>query len=193
MHNYKSNQNLYNITSMSEFLSIVLDIIKFTAPAIIVFVTIYYLSKQFFSNQEKMQNLKSNQDIYQNTQKIRLQAYERLILFCERIDVSNLAQRLAVRDMSATELKQAMLISVQKEYEHNLAQQIYVSEKLWEIITLAKSETFNLINQSAQKLPEDATAFDLLRTISETVVSLKINPADQARRALRSETQLILS
>lgn len=174
-------------------MQVLLEILKFTMPALIVFGTVYFILTKFYKNQEQMAAIKARADMSDSLRRIKLQAYERLALFCERIDVANLAQRLASRDMTADELLAAMLISVQKEYEHNVVQQIYVSEKLWQIISLAKSETISIVKNAHQSCANDATARDLLLEIQKIVEQAKLNPSEQAKLALRSETELILS
>ena len=177
---------------MNSVWSSILEIIKFIVPALVVFGTVYYLSKQFFENQRKLEGLKNKRNDMESTRLIKLTAYERLSLFCERIDLSSLAMRLVSKDMTANELRQAMIISVQTEYEHNIAQQIYVSEKLWDIISLAKTETISIIKTAANNVSSEATAFDLLNSIKEKISKININPAEQARKAIRSEVKLIL-
>lgn len=177
---------------MNSVWSSILEIIKFIVPALVVFGTIYYLSKQFFENQRKLEGLKNQRNDMESIRLIKLTAYERLSLFCERIDLSSLAMRLVSKDMTANELRQAMIISVQTEYEHNIAQQIYVSEKLWDIISFAKAETISIIKIASDGLAPEATSFDLLNGIKEKISKININPAEQARKAIRSEVKLIL-
>ncbi|HMW75898.1 MAG TPA: hypothetical protein PKD40_09585, partial [Saprospiraceae bacterium] len=59
---------------------------------------------------------------------LKLQAYERLSLFCERISIPSLILRLNQPGMNTQALRYAMLISIQKEFEHNITQQMYISE-----------------------------------------------------------------
>ena len=61
-------------------------------------------------------------------------AYERLILLCERINIADLILRLKAPGTSAVELKSALLLAVQQEFEHNLTQQLYVTEELWQVL-----------------------------------------------------------
>jgi predicted histidine transporter YuiF (NhaC family) len=70
----------------------------------------------------------------------KLQAYERLVLLLDRISVPNLIMRLQEEGMTCDSLSAAMLISIQKEFEHNITQQLYVKDNLWSIITLIKDE-----------------------------------------------------
>ena len=129
----------------------VLEIIKYTLPSLIVFATSYYLLRQYLNNQYNMKALEMRSKYSQDAIPLKLQAYERLLLFCERINLHNLILRLKTSNMTNLELKNAMIISIQKEYEHNMAQQLYASQKLWDIITLAKNDTISIIGQCSAK------------------------------------------
>lgn len=170
-----------------------MEIIKYTAPAIIVFVTIYYLSKQFFKNQEEMSLLADRSKHRDASMTIKLQAFERLMLYCDRIDVINLAMRLTSKDQTAQQMSTGMLVSIQKEYEHNLAQQLYVSDQLWDIISQAKNGTVKLISAAKDTVNDDAPAPELLRAIMAKMEEVQLNPSDQAKRALRSEASLLFN
>ena len=92
---------------------------------------------------------------------VRLQAYERLSLLCDRISIPQLVSRLHTTGSSAKDLQMAMLIAINQEFEHNGTQQIYVSKKLWDIIFLLRNNTGDIINYVAHQLPADSTASQL--------------------------------
>ena len=120
----------------------ILEILKYTIPALIV----YYIIRQFLKTQWQIEEIKRRSSLRNDTLGIRLQAYERLVLFCDRIRLANLVVRLKVEGMSTKDMKNAMMIAVQKEFEHNLSQQIYVSAQLWEMLELLKDETLSVIS-----------------------------------------------
>lgn len=120
----------------------ILEILKYTIPALIV----YYIIRQFLKTQWQIEEIKRRSSLKNDTLGIRLQAYERLVLFCDRIRLANLVVRLKVEGMSTKDMKNAMMIAVQKEFEHNLSQQIYVSAQLWEMLELLKDETLSVIS-----------------------------------------------
>jgi hypothetical protein len=128
-----------------------------------------------------------------STTPLRLQAYERLMLFCERISIPNLMLRLQKKKMSVEDLKMAMMVTVQKEYEHNVTQQVYVSDNLWKIISLAKDDVLNIINVIADRLDQGEDA-QLLR--ESLMVHLQSNAdtivVEKAKFAIKKEIGLIL-
>jgi hypothetical protein len=83
---------------------------------------------------------------------IRLQAYERMSLFCSRIEIGQLVSNTNTNPTIPAELyKSQLIISVEEEFNHNITQQIYMTDELWNIILLAKKE----VTQIFEKLHSD--------------------------------------
>lgn len=176
---------------MATWLAVILEIIKTTAPALIVFATVYYLMKTFFANQRAMKQMELTNSAKSTTVPMRLQAYERLSLLCERISVPNLVLRLREEGMSVNDLRMAMLISVQKEMEYNVTQQVYVGENLWQIVKLSRDQVTAIINEVAAKLPEGSDGADYARAL--LLISGQTESAlDRAQSAIKTEAALLL-
>jgi len=175
-----------------EVLNTVLEILKFTIPGLIVFAAVYYVLKRVFANQIDLEQIKYNKERKKEGVAIKLKAYERLALFCQRISVPSMIGRLTMNNMTNSDLEQALLISVQKEYEHNMVQQIYVSDSLWRIIETAKNQIIEIIVSSAAKVNPSGNADELEKKIYEVYKELKLGPAQRAITAIRKETELIL-
>ena len=77
---------------------------------------------------------------------LKIQAYERLVLYLERIRYSVLVKRVFMPGMSRTDLQFALIQNVQDELEHNLAQRLYVSEPTWFNIIIVRDEVLKSIN-----------------------------------------------
>jgi hypothetical protein len=165
----------------------VLEIFKYTLPALIVFLTVYYLMRSYINGQLNMQQLKNRTEQDKFSLPLRLQAYERLILLCERLYVDSLLLRLRKQNMSGPELKNLLMLAVKQEFDHNLAQQLYVSSKLWEIITTAKDQVLDqlyLAERNVSGQDADAYSAELLRLFE------KSNPVKTAKLAVIKEGQL---
>ena len=93
--------------------------------------------------------------------------------------------------MTVEQLTNAMVVSVQKEYEHNLAQQLYTSNKLWEIITLSKNDIIALVFDTAKSLPKNANANELSQALMKRVNN-NANPLKVAEKAIKEEAKLVL-
>lgn len=167
------------------------EILKYTLPALVVLASSYLILKQFLTSKEKLALLDYQQSMATQKLPLKLQAYERLMLFCERIDMKNLIFRLLTKEITPQNLSNAMLVSIQKEYEHNLAQQVYVSDSLWKIISQAKNNIQGLITQSITDLKEGGTSEDLLELLQQksgkSTQSLEI-----AKKAIREEIKTFL-
>jgi len=171
----------------------ILEILKFTIPGLIVFAAVYYIQRQYNDSQYQMKALETRSKYSNNAIPLKLQAYERLLLFCDRIMIPNLILRLKAPGMSAEQLKTTMIISVQKEYEHNLAQQLYTTQKLWDIITLSKNDIIAIISDAAKGLSANASADELAGILISKTSNNKANPIVVANKAIKEEAKIILN
>lgn len=176
---------------MSEWLVAILEIIKISVPAVVVFLTVQTLLKQYLNRQYQLRQLEFNQSKKDGSLNIRLQAYERLALLCERISIPNLILRLRTSDMTNADLKAAMLIAIQQEFEHNISQQIYVSEQLWKILQFARVETMNTISGVAEKVDPNENAQEFADVLFKYIDDKEINVNLKVQTAIRKETQLL--
>jgi len=120
---------------------------------------------------------------------LRLQAYERFVLFLERIHPSNLVPRLNSPDLSASQLQSLIVRTIREEYEYNLSQQLYVSGNSWELVKNAKEETIAMINKAMSAVPEEAGSADLVKMIFDLAVTRGKLPVDTALEEIKRELQ----
>ena len=177
---------------MPTWLSVILEIIKITVPALIVFLTVYHMFKQHTESQNKSRMLDFKQNQQKITLPLRLQAYERLSLFCERISIPGLILRVRTDNMTVGELRLAMMIAVQKEFEHNITQQVYLSENLWQIIKIARDDVVNTINIVAEQLDPQASSRELSRSLFNALNERNYVPLDKALEAIKKEASLLM-
>ena len=121
--------------------------------------------------------------------KLELQAAERFALYLERIAPARLVMRLHRAGMDAKMLQSEMLRAIREEFDHNLSQQIYVSEEAWSLIKKAKEEMVSFITACGERLPADATALELSKVIFEGASKAERLPSDIALQYLRTETR----
>lgn len=122
---------------------------------------------------------------------LRLQAYERMCLFLERITPNSLLLRLVPSAMSALELHQILLHEIREEYNHNVAQQLYISTQAWEQIVSAMNETVAVINQAASEVNGEAPPADLAKKVFSHVIEREIQPSTHALKVLKEEIRNI--
>lgn len=150
----------------------------------------FLVVKRYFDNQQKTRMLEMKIDERRETLRvvspIRLQAYERMVLFLERISPSSLVMRCFRPGMDAVQLRSALTADIRREWEHNLSQQVYMSSEAWAKIRTAKEEMLSLVNNSAQVIPTDATPDALAGVIFATLAKDR-NPIDEAVEYLKAE------
>lgn len=164
-----------------------LDILKYVVPSIVVFATSYYLLRLFINNDQ----LRRNSEIKLQNQNIitpiRLQSYERLVMFLERISPNSLIMRNHRSDMTATQLQFVLIQTIRDEFEHNLSQQVYISQQAWDIVKAAKEDIIKLINTAAGSISENATAMQYSEKIIEMSLSKERLATNVALEFLKKE------
>ncbi|MFQ5447227.1 MAG: hypothetical protein ACE5FF_09850 [Saprospiraceae bacterium] len=177
---------------MPTWLNVVLEIIKITVPALIVFLTVYYLLKTYLDKQYQMKMLEFKQKQKDTTIPLRLQAYERLSLFCERISIPNLVLRLNKEKQNAAAFRLALLLTIQQEFEYNITQQVYVSEQLWQIIKISRDNTVGLIEGIAEQVDPKAPAEELVNHLLKYVETAPSSATDKALAAIKKEATILM-
>lgn len=168
-------------------MEILADILKITLPALIVFLTAWLVLQNMIRND---QDKRKQELILQNSRTvtpIKLQAYERIVLFLERISLESLLLRVSAQDMTSQQLHNAMLNAVRSEFEHNLSQQIYMSQQAWEVVRNARSNMIKIINSEAEKLPADSSAMTLSKKLLEKIIELEQEPTRAAIDFVKAE------
>ena len=150
---------------------------------------VYVLVRRYLDNRQKEQLLQMKLDERREALKvvtpIRLQAYERMALFLERISPNSLVLRCYQPGMDLKLLQGVMTKNIRDEWEHNLSQQVYVSSPLWTRIREAKDEMINLVNSSAVGLTDTSDPTRLAATIFASAADR--SPVDSALEAMHKE------
>ena len=149
----------------------------------------YLLAKRYFDNQQKERLLQMKLDERQETLRvvtpIRLQAYERMALFLERISPNSLVLRCYQPGMDLKLLQGVMTKNIRDEWEHNLSQQVYLTSDLWTRIREAKDEMINLVNSAAVGLADTTDPTRLAASIFASAADR--SPVDGALDAMHRE------
>ncbi len=169
----------------------ILEVIQYSIPALIVFATAFLLIYYFFKNDEK----RRQHELYVENKKIslpvRLQAYERLILLLERLSPESLLIRVKRQGMTSGSLQKELLKTIRAEFEHNLSQQLYVSNDAWEVLVAAKENIVQLINTSMIEIPRDKPAMELSQMILESMLKTDIHSPHAAIKFLKKEAAIL--
>ncbi len=152
------------------------EILKITLPALLVLITAWVLLRGLMKND---QDKRRQELILQNSRTvipIKLQAYERIILFLERISLESLLVRISTPGITASQLHSGLLSGVRSEFEHNLSQQIYMSPQAWEVVRNARSNIIKIINSEYEKMPENASGMDFSKQLLSAIMELDKEP-----------------
>jgi len=164
-----------------------MELLKIFLPALLVMLTAWLVIRSMLRDDQE----RRRQDLLLQTVKtitpVRLQAYERVVLFLERITPESLIMRTARADMTAQQMQSALVTGVRSEYEHNLSQQIYMSNEAWEMVKNARGTVVRLVNSVASQLPPNATGEELSRMLLEEVMEMDAEPTKTAIGYIKSE------
>jgi len=160
---------------------------KLLIPAGLVLYAMYLTVKSFLRKEVESQLLNIRSRNNEVVVPIRLQAYERMCLFLERITPNNLIPRVSHSKFSAKEFQAVLLQEIREEYNHNLSQQMYMTDESWQLIKNAMEEVIMVINESAEGLKEDAKGLDLAKIIFENIMNRKIDPVAYPLKFLKDE------
>ena len=166
-----------------------IELLAFTIPAIVTGVVAYFFFKQHTKNEHSRRAyelMKEKQSIALPT---RLQAYERMALFLERISPVKLLVRIKPTGKDKVAYQQKLIKAIENEFEHNMAQQIYVTETCWNTLVTAKSATMNMIRTAtANTSVPDAGALQehILTTLMDQPA-----PSNAALSYIKEEVQKI--
>lgn len=169
-----------------------IDILKIILPAGLVFAAAYFIIKSFLDNDQKRRESEIKKHNQATITPLRLQAYERIVLFLERINPSSLVVRVNKNGMTAQQLHLELIKAVKSEYEHNLSQQIYIGAGAWELVKNAKEEVIKLVNISSTKVPGDSASNELAMMVINITSNLgKKLPSEIALDYIKKEASLI--
>jgi hypothetical protein len=164
-------------------MSTFLEIFKLTIPGLIVFATAYFILKQYLNSQVTLKQLELKRDQQNTTTPLRLQAYERLSLFCERVNLPSLMLRVRQDGMSAGQFKALLMLNIQQEYEYNITQQVYVSDQLWEIVKIARDDSVSTISLASEMVNNQADNQELVQAILSILEKRGVTSIDMALQA----------
>ncbi|AUS07360.1 MULTISPECIES: DUF7935 family protein [Pseudotamlana] len=163
----------------------VIDLFLFAIPSLITGCIAYYFFKEHTKNEDGRRRYLLKKDLQVNTIPLRLQAYERMALFLERIAPSKLMVRVTPITSNKEDYESLLIKNIEQEFEHNLSQQIYISDKCWSIITTAKNATIQLIRKA--NMSEKTDTANKLREVVLTEMMERPSPSDAALSFVKSE------
>ncbi len=168
------------------------EVLKYAIPSLIVLLATWLVMHNLFKNEEQKRLWELKKLSQKEISPIRMRAYERLSLLLERTTPEHLLVDIPLAEMTVLQVQQRLMQAVRIEYDHNLSQQIYVSDEVWQLITTAKEQTIAFINAMAQQLPAGSTALDYAKVLITAYSSNGETANDRALQALKDEARSLL-
>ena len=154
-----------------------------------IILTVYlFLNKQTSKelSELKLELKKDRQNFFLPN---RVEAYQRVTLLLERINPNSLVMRNHNASLSAKAMQSEFLKIIREEFDHNIAQQIFISIESWETVKNAKEEVIKVINLASNQLNENASSTDLAGKIFEIISEINTLPVESSINILKKELQ----
>jgi len=164
-----------------------LNLLMYSIPTVVTGVIAYLFFKEHTKNEDGRRRFLLKKDLQIHAMPLRLQAYERLVLFLERITPSKLMIRVSPTAEDKELYEDLLIRTIEQEFEHNLSQQIYVSDKCWNILTTSKNATIQLIRKAS--LLEKTDTANKLREVVLTELMERHAPSDTALAFIKEEVK----
>jgi hypothetical protein len=170
-------------------MEVFLEILKYALPSIFLLILCYMMLANFMDNEEKRRSYFLKKETQKSALPIRMQAYERITLFLERITPDRLIPRMSSKGMNVQQFHSLLINTIRMEFEHNLSQQIYISEEAWGLVVRSKSATVSLINKIAESLDPKAEGIELSKAILKKSMEIEVFPTHKAVVYLKAEVK----
>ncbi len=168
-------------------MDILFDILKYSLPSVFLLILAYMMLSNFMENEEKRRLYFLRKETQKSSIPSRLAAYERLALFLERITPSQLIVRVSSRGLNVQQYQSLLVKTIRSEYEHNVSQQIYISDRAWKYIVTSKSAIVSVINQIAGEMDPELPGIELGKKVINHFMKMDAEPSRKALAYLKSE------
>jgi hypothetical protein len=160
-----------------------------TIPAIFILTYAHYLFRIEFDKYLDFKFQQSTPGDNNQLFALKLQAHERMIVFVERINPSNVLIRLHQQGFSVSDLQAVVINEINSEYQHNITQQLYITDGTWNVIRKLKDDTIAMIGNAAKGLAADATGVDLSKRVLQHMAAMQENPYDLTLTLIKNGLQ----
>lgn len=168
----------------------IIELLAYCLPALITGIVAYSFFKNHTKNEEGRRRYLLQKEAQKNALPLRLAAFERMALFLERLNPTKLLTRIVPFSSDKNEYETFVIMQIEQEFEHNLTQQIYMSDECWTIIVTAKNATIQMIRNAGKN--ERVDSADKLREIILSDLMEKQSPSNAALAFLKHEVNEFL-
>ena len=169
-----------------------MEIIKYCIPALIVLFATWIVMYKLFKNEAEKRAWEMKLKTQKEISTIRLRAYERLTILLERTTPEHLLSEMPIAEMTVDQIQKRMIQTVKMEFDHNMSQQIYVSDELWDKIILARNEVANFITAVTPQIAPETQGLEYAKMLIQAYKSNGTTPHQLALISLKNEVQALL-
>ena len=169
-----------------------LEVLKYTLPGLLVVIAAWLVLHQLLKEERDRRDFELKRNTRKEVTSIRLRGYERLALLLERTTPEHILRDIDLHDLTVRQLQILMLKTIRMEFDHNLSQQIYVSENTWEAILIVQEELGRFVSTVAQSFPADSPALPYAQQMITVYNTNGETPTEAAQRKLRNEARELL-
>ncbi len=169
-----------------------LEILKYTIPALIVLLAAWIVMAKQMKNEDARRNFELRKNTLGVISPIRLRGYERLSLLLERITPEHILLDVNISEMTCADLQRHMLQTIRLEFDHNLSQQVYVGDNVWQAIVLAKEEMMRFVNTCAGQFKPTDAALPYAQTMITAYNTNGETPTQRALTLLKQEARQLM-
>ncbi|MFV8376800.1 hypothetical protein [Flavobacterium sp. LB1P62] len=163
----------------------IIALLSYTLPAVVTGLVAYYFFDLHTKNEEGRRRYLLHKEAQKNALPLRLQAFERMTLYLERINPTKLLIRIAPLSQDKNDYENFIIAQIEQEFEHNLTQQIYMSDECWTIMVTAKNTTIQMIRKA--NMSDRVDSADKLREVLLNDLMEKQSPSNAALAYIKNE------
>jgi len=166
-----------------------IELLSYTLPAVITGFVAYYFFNLHTKNEEGRRRYLLNKDTQKDALPLRLQAFERMTLFLERINPGKLLIRISPNSEDKNDYVNLLISNIEQEFEHNLTQQIYMSDECWTVIVTSKNATIQMIRRT--NMSDSVETANNLREVIMNDLMDKQSPSSVALSYIKKEVKYL--
>jgi len=170
-----------------ELENLLIDVVRMVIPAGIAIGASVATFKLLARKESEKHRFDKQFLAFSTVMPLKLTAYERALLYLERINPNQLVDRCDPNYKSAKALHAAIMLEILMEYDHNIVQQLYISENAWDYLLTARTKVLQLMDEALTEQKEKATGFDLAKSIKEKYAEWESNPITQAIKVMKRD------
>ena len=170
-----------------------MEILKYCLPALIVLLATWLVLFKMLREERDKREFELRKSTHKEALPIRLRGYERLAILLERTTPEHMLRDMDIANLTVQQLQILLMKKVRLEFDHNLSQQVYVSDAVWEAVILVEEEMISFIAAGAKNFAPDSPALPYAQQLITVYGTNGQTPNQLAQIKLREEARSIMN